>query len=239
MDLGADESVFPTRFARSRLCRAISCGRILSPGAVAGGVRPVTPPISRAVTGRAPDASSSLSQDTALDLLSCRRRRHVIHYLKGASGRVSLRELVRHVAAWENGVSVEATTRDQRVRVYTALRQSHLPKLDDGGVVRFDADRGTVELTEAASELDVYLHIVPHDDIAWSTYYVGLGSLGLAFVAGSWLGIVPFTLVPPDVGTLMVTLVFTASALVHVYHEHRNRLGVGDAPPETRGGGVR
>ncbi|SIS01773.1 hypothetical protein SAMN05421752_107181 [Natronorubrum thiooxidans] len=178
----------------------------------------------------------ALSQDVAFELLSCRRRRYVLHYLKQTDGVATLRELVSHVAAWENGISTAEVTYEQRTRVYTALRQSHLPKLDDGGVVSFDADRGIVALTDAASELEVYLDVVPHDDIPWSKYYVGLGVLCTGFIAGMWAGLLPFSLIPPLIGTSLVTALFTLSAVAHVYHDNRMRLGMSGEPPNGTGG---
>ena len=175
----------------------------------------------------------AISQDTAFELLSCRRRRYVIHALKQHSGTVALRDLVAQVAAWENGCRLVEVTYDERMRVYTALRQSHLPKLDDGGIVEFDADRGTVVLTDAASELEVYLDVVPHDDIPWSKYYAGLGVLSAGFVACLWVGIEPFSFIPPLVGAAVVTALFTISALSHVRHDRRMRLGSDGTPPDS------
>ena len=182
--------------------------------------------------------TSELSQDVAFELLSCPRRRYVMHYLKQRPSQpVAVRDLVRQVAAWENGVAVTAVTRDQRMRVYTALRQSHLPKLDDGGVIRFDSDRGVVELTDTASELEVYLDVVPHDDIPWSKYYVGLGALCTGFLLGMWANIVPFGIIHPLAGAGLVTALFTVSATVHARYDDRMRLGADGPPPRQRGDG--
>ncbi|MFA9427748.1 hypothetical protein [Natronorubrum sp. A-ect3] len=184
------------------------------------------------------DRRPQLSQDVAFEMLSCRRRRYVLHYLKQADGVADLRELVVQIAAWENDVSTTEVTYEQRTRVYTALRQSHLPKLDDSGIITFDADRGTVVLTDAASELEVYLDVVPHNDIPWSKYYFGLGVLCTGFVAGTWMGLLPFSLLSPLVGMALVTALFTVSAAVHVRHDTRMRLGTDGMPPnKNRGGG--
>lgn len=182
------------------------------------------------------DHSSELTQDVAFEMLSCPRRRYVIHYLKQQpTESVDLRDLVRQVAAWENDVSVDDVTRDQRMRVYTALRQSHLPKLDEGEIVSFDSDRGTVELTDEASKLEVYLDVVPHSDIPWSKYYVGLGVLCTGFLVGMWAEIVPFGAIDPLLGAGIVTALFTVSAVVHVRYDNRMRLGTDGVPPNQRG----
>ncbi|MDZ7730506.1 MAG: hypothetical protein U5K37_05745 [Natrialbaceae archaeon] len=126
-------------------------------------------------------------------MLSCRRRRYVLHYLLQREGVTTLRTLVEQIAAWENGVEVEGISYEQRMRVYTALRQSHLPKLDDGGIVSFDRDRGTVELTDEAADLEVYLDLVPGNTIPWSQYYAGLGALSCGLLVGMWVGLVPLS----------------------------------------------
>lgn len=194
-----------------------------------------TTTFQRLVT-RSSDHSSELSQDIAFELLSCPRRRYVMHYLKQRPTEpVAIRDLVRQVAAWENDVTAATVTRDQRMRVYTALRQSHLPKLADGGVIRFDRNRGVVELTDAASELEVYLDVVPHDDISWSKYYAGLGVLCTGFLLGMWANIVPFGAIDPLAGAGIITALFTVSATVHARYDARMRLGTDGPPPRQRG----
>lgn len=178
---------------------------------------------------------SALSQDVAFEMLSSRRRRYVIHALKQHDGAVAFRPLVEQVAAWENGLQPSAVSYEQRMRVYTALRQSHLPKLDANGIVSYDADRGTVALTDAASELEVYLEVVPHQEISWSKFYAGLGVLSLGLVWGTWLELVPFSFVPPLAGAFGIALSVTVSAIFHIRYDRRMRLGSEGAPPEMEG----
>nr|WP_231727760.1 hypothetical protein [Haloferax profundi] len=169
--------------------------------------------------------STEVTQDLAFEVLSCRRRRDALHYLLQQERTVELRELATNLAAWENDVPVEAVTYKQRMRVYTALRQSHLPKMDDNGIVEFDVDRGTATLTDDASELQVYLDIVPHNEIRWSKYYVGLGVLCAAFIVGAVVGVPPFAQIPGMGWASLVTTLFLVSAVAHSYHDMNNRLG--------------
>lgn len=175
-----------------------------------------------------------VSQEVAFELLSNRRRRHVLHVLKQRRERISLRSLSTQIAAWENGVSPARVSYDQRMRVYTTLRQVHLPKLHDGGIVRWDDDRGTVELTSAATQLEIYLDVVPHDDVPWSVYYVGLGVLSLGLVSSTWLELQPFADLSHIVVALLVALALTASAVLHWRHDRRTRVGADGQPPDTR-----
>ena len=166
-----------------------------------------------------------LSRDTIFEVLSNERRRLVLHYLKHRDGRVDLRELVDHVAAWEYDTEVGKLDSSRRKRVYTALRQSHLPKLDDAGVVSYDNRRGAVELTEDAREVQVYLEYVPEDDIPWSTYYLGLSAIMGIVVMATWIGIFPFA-EATGIGLAAFTVAaFAASAAVHTRYTQQNELG--------------
>ena len=111
-------------------------------------------------------SDASLSREEAFDVLSSERRRRVLGYLLDVDDRTTLRDLSQMLAAWGNDVGVEEITSQQRKRVYTALKQFHLPKMDRTGVIDYDDDdRGTVTLADAARNLRVYLEIVPDREI--------------------------------------------------------------------------
>lgn len=57
---------------------------------------------------------------------------------------VSVRQLAREIVSIEGDVSVEHASGEQYHNVYTALIQTHLPKLDDVGAVEYDSDRKLV-----------------------------------------------------------------------------------------------
>ena len=180
------------------------------------------------------DDSTELSRDAIFSMLSNQRRRYVIHYLKQHPERVTIRDLSQQIAAWENGVSVEALTYKQRKRVYTSLHQTHLPKLDDSGVVDYDRDRGIVSLNDRSRELEMYLEVVRSDDVPWSTYYFGLSVIAGAVVLLAWVGLPPFAAVPGLAYATLFAVVLSLSALVHVHYTRRMRLGDGDTPAEAQ-----
>ncbi|SEP90069.1 DUF7344 domain-containing protein [Natrinema salaciae] len=103
------------------------------------------------------DTPPDLSLDDIYHLLQTKRRRDVLRYLRDAEGPVRLRELAEQIAAWEQGTTVEHLRSSDRQRVYISLYQSHLPKLDNHGIVDYDKDRGRVEPTPLTSQLDSYL----------------------------------------------------------------------------------
>lgn len=165
------------------------------------------------------------------EVLSNPRRRQIVHYLlQRPEETVTLRELSRQIAAWENDVDPAAVNTDQRKRVYTALRQSHLPVLAERDFIRYDDDRSIVRATDRVSELRVYLEIVPGNEIPWSVYYVGLGVLGVSLVLAKVVGVFPIDAVPSLGWAAVIALLVTVSGLVHVYQHQQLRIG-GAGPP--------
>jgi len=57
---------------------------------------------------------------------------------------VSVRRLAKEIVAVEEGVPTKHATGDEYHNVYTALIQTHLPKLDRAGAIEYDEDRKIV-----------------------------------------------------------------------------------------------
>ena len=138
-----------------------------------------------------------LSKDKIFHLLQTPRRRHVLRYLKDHEGTIEMRDIAEQVAAWENDITVQELTSDQRQRVYIPLYQSHLPKLDEEGIIEYNQSRGTVTRTEIANQLDRYLSTDDEsdnvdddtdDEIQWEAYYLGVSVFSTILLAGSVLG---------------------------------------------------
>ena len=180
-------------------------------------------------------APSTLSSDEVFDILSNQRRRHALHFLKQRNGDATeLRELSAQVAAWENGKPIEQITSNERRRVYTSLQQFHLPKLHQSGIVEYDSQRGVADLTNEATDLDVYFDVVQESDMPWSLYYLGLSGLSFALLGVVWVGIYPLTLLSGLAWGVFVAAMFAVSALAHAYQDRRMHLGAEGLPPDLR-----
>jgi len=173
------------------------------------------------------------STDAIYESLGNRRRRYAIHYLKQRDAVVTVRELTEQVAAWENGKSVEALTSQERKRVYIAFYQSHLSTMHDEGLVEYDADRGRVRLSESLANADVYLEVVPDEDIPWNYFYVGLAAANALLLALVWLDVAPFGALPDIAGGAIVLVSYAVSAFVQTYHGRRMRFGDAGPPPRA------
>lgn len=104
-----------------------------------------------------------LDRDDIFHILQCRRRRLVLKYLQeyDGDGPASMSEIAEHIAARENNTTVTALRSQERQRVYIALYQSHLPKMDKVGVINYEQYRGHVKPTERTAEFERYLFDEP------------------------------------------------------------------------------
>lgn len=172
--------------------------------------------------------SGTIARDQIFEVLSNERRQHILEYLKrNGEDAASLRELVDYVAAAENDTTVEDLDSAERKCVYTALRQSHLPKLDECNVVRYDQRRGEVELTDDAREVQMYLEYVPEHDIPWCYYYLGLTAILGSITGLVLLDVYPFAGLSNSVLVAMIIGAFGLSAVIHTIQTRRNELGRG------------
>jgi hypothetical protein len=186
------------------------------------------------IDGGGTEPAAEISEDDLFDVLANQRRRFAVHLLKHEPDEtIEIGEMAEQIAAWENGIDAAEISSSERKRVYTALQQSHLPKMDDAGVVEFNKDRGVVEPTPALTDVDVYLDVVEGREIPWSEYYLGLSGVAAALVGAVWLGVWPFTLLPPLAWTLAIVVAFAFSALAHKYYTAEMEVGRGEEPPEV------
>lgn len=185
-------------------------------------------------TGENTDSSddSELSSETVFKTLGSRRRRYVLHYLMQVDGPVTVRDLCEQIAAWEHHIERRVVTPKQRKRVYTALHQTHLPTMDRLGVIEYDKDRGTVAVTDHVQTFEVYLDVVPQDDIPWSQFYLILGSVLSVLVVVAALGFPPFSYVGGFGYAVFVAVSFTAAGVIHTIRDRRTLIGSTAVPPE-------
>ncbi|ELZ01495.1 hypothetical protein C482_06964 [Natrialba chahannaoensis JCM 10990] len=176
-------------------------------------------------------SQDGLTEDELFELLSNRRRRHILHTLITETEQVDIGTLSQEIAAEEDELAFDEVSSSDRKRVYTALQQSHLPKMDNAGVLEFNRDRGTVEATPALEDIEIYIDVVRGREIPWSDYYLGLTGIIAVVLGGATLGIGPFTFLPMSAWVAFVIVALGVSALSHRYYARQNRLGIGSSPP--------
>lgn len=141
-----------------------------------------------------------------------------MHYLSERQSPVELRELADAVARWETGE--ESLSRKQRKRVYVSLYQTHIPRLEDAGVITYDAETGMVELVDRARDIDRYVSSGSVDR-SWPLYYLLVAFAGLVIYAATVLDVPPFDAISDVTGGLVVLLLLVAVAVVHLLESRR------------------
>ncbi|MDQ2052049.1 ArsR family transcriptional regulator [Natronolimnohabitans sp. A-GB9] len=169
------------------------------------------------------DEEQRLSKDVIFELLKNRRRREVLAYLLEADDTVTLGELAEQIAAWENDTDVSALSSDQRKRVYVALYQTHLPKMDDAGIVEYDQDRGLISLADNADLLMMYLDTDSEQQDRWDRWYAAVSVVGAALVAGAFLGVPLLSAAPLGLAGLVVGAFFVLSIAHFVTNRQREQ----------------
>lgn len=171
------------------------------------------------------------------DVLRNDRRRLVLERLRKTDTSESVSDLSEYVASVETGES--PAPRNARQSAYVALHQTHLPKLDELGIVVYDSDAKEVSLARNAAEVAVYMEVVPRYAISWAELYFGLGLLGLLTLVGVASGVPLLADVPPAaLGGVSLALV-TAVAAYQLVTQRRSllhRLSRGVEPNSTTEG---
>lgn len=187
------------------------------------------------VTPEVEGEGKHLPREDIFDVLSNRRRRYVLHYLKQRNDheKATLPELANHVAAWEQGIDVSQVGYDDRKSVQTSLYQLHLPKLSDSNLIEYDKRAGEVRGTEFIEDVDFYLETVPNREVSWPLVFVGVSTVGVALSIAVAVDALGTDTVPDAAWFVMASTVFLLISLWYTYH-HRNtmRLGADGPPPE-------
>ncbi|MFB6192491.1 MAG: hypothetical protein ABEI11_04125 [Haloarculaceae archaeon] len=171
-----------------------------------------------AAAGPDPESETDLDEGEIHDILRNDRRRLAIKCLQETDdGTLPVRELSERVAAIET--DEDPPPRNKRQSVYVSLHQTHLPRLDDNGIVRYDEENKEVSLGDRVSEVAVYMEVVPRYGLSWGEYYFGLGLLATLTTVAVSIGV-------PAISQLTITLVAAGfyavlmlSAAYHVYSQ--------------------
>jgi hypothetical protein len=160
-------------------------------------------------------SDSSLDPEDVHEVLRNDRRRRTLKYLKQRIEPVPLRDLSERVAELEADAS--PAPRNLRQSVYNSLHQTHLPKLDDYGIVDYERDRKVVSLEARAKDIDVYMGISTPVGVTWATYYRSVGVAGLLAVVLSEVGAPLVSALEPLVFATVFLFLLAASAAFQLW----------------------
>ena len=156
--------------------------------------------------------SEPLTKDEVFEILSNSRRRQILHHLHQHDDQASLQALARSTASGET----EGELTDDKVkRFYISLYQTHIPKLEESGLVQYDRDSQEVVLTARVEELGRVLGEQPNPPRPWPAYYALLAIIGL--LAGVGILLTPH-LLPPGVEEYVPVLLSGLLLLIALLH---------------------
>lgn len=174
-----------------------------------------------------------LNEEVVFSVLSNRRRRFALHALCQRDDEADLGWLAKRVAAWESGVSIAEVDANTRKSCYVSLQQTHLPQMDEAGIVTFDKREGVVHPTPTALDLDIYFEVVTEPEIPWHGYYLGLAAVSVSLLVALWTDAVVFSLLPDLAWMAFIVTALLFSALAHSYFARSRKLGSDGPPPEV------
>jgi hypothetical protein len=149
------------------------------------------------------------------DVLRNDRRRMVIELLGDADGPVTARDLSETIAARE--ADEDPPPRNVRQSVYISLQQTHIPKLEELGIVDYDENSKELRPAEHASDVGIYMEVVPKYGLSYSEFCGGLGVLGVLLVVGAETGVPVLSDVGAAVWAVLVFAVLVSSAAYQTY----------------------
>lgn len=130
------------------------------------------------------NSTEELTKDEVFEVLSSSRRRQILYHLHRRDGRADLRTLARDTAAEEVGDPVDD---DVVKRFYISLYQTHVPKLEQTGLVEYDSDEKSVVLTDRVSDIARVLNEDLGSNRQWATYYAVAALVGVLIGVGQLL----------------------------------------------------
>ncbi|MFU1783406.1 hypothetical protein ACM16X_18750 [Haloarcula japonica] len=163
-----------------------------------------------------------LSRDQMFDILSSSRRRYTLYYLRQQKEPVQLTDLAEELAAWENDTTVEELSSQARKRVYVSLYQTHAPKLQEAGLITYDADTGEIALREDAPEVEPFISNGDGDS-KWYQYYGAVALLNAILLLAAIVGVPPLSAISPLVIGLIVISSFLVLSIAHAVSRRRGK----------------
>lgn len=154
-------------------------------------------------------------KDLIFEILSSPRRRYLLRALHETEGPVAtVTGIADAVAALEYGVAVDDVSQVERKRVYVSLYQTHLPKLEESGIVTFDRQNGTIRLTNGAEKVGSYLD-VPIRVFPAHYVYLLFGILSTVFLMAVFVDLPVLGSIPDAVAAFLVvaSLILLAAAV--------------------------
>ena len=120
------------------------------------------------------------------DVVGNARRRASVEYLLGEGEQTSISELVSYVVDREDAPGDDS----HRKSVYSSLRQTHLPKLEEYGIVEYNAESNTVSPARNLDAFEKAERSTPSIPRTLPWVFVALGLLAIGWFALGIFGVI-------------------------------------------------
>ncbi|WP_255167526.1 DUF7344 domain-containing protein [Natrononativus amylolyticus] len=90
------------------------------------------------------------------EMIGSKRRRYVLYALQNQKN-ATFEEVTERVAIWETETPPEELDERTRQNIRVNLHHSHLPKLEDAGIIRYDRQSGAVSLRDLPDATETFL----------------------------------------------------------------------------------
>ena len=155
--------------------------------------------------------SGSLAESEVFHILGNDRRRAIVQLLARESGQVDVSDVATEIAETESDST--PVPNNLYKSVYVSLQQTHLPQLEEDGVIEYDSEAKTIQ--PGSHFDDVLAYIDGHDDDPSTVLQFHLAAcvLGLAVIALVGLNLPLLSSIDPVLWSVLVLLAVAASSL--------------------------
>lgn len=153
----------------------------------------------------------SLAESEVFHILGNDRRRAIIQSLADRNGRVDVSDIATQIAETESDAN--SVPNNLYKSVYVSLQQTHLPRLEEDGVITYDSDKRTIAPGENFTDVITYVDGFgsDHSNVLIGHLLVGIG--GLLAIALNGLGVPGFTSIDSVLLSVVVLVLISASSL--------------------------
>ena len=155
--------------------------------------------------------SGSLAESEVFHILGNDRRRAIVQLLAHESGQVDVSDVATEIAETESDST--PVPNNLYKSVYVSLQQTHLPQLEEDGVIEYDSEAKTIQPGPHFD--DVLAYIDGHDDNPSGVLQFHLAAcvLGLAVIALVGMDLPLLSSIDPVLWSVLVLLAVAASSL--------------------------
>ncbi|MEF8787208.1 MAG: hypothetical protein V5A45_14860 [Haloarculaceae archaeon] len=191
--------------------------------------------VTEATTSNDKSDSLPYTEKQLYDALWNIRRRYILYYTKHVGRPVPFEELVEQITIWESFGATDVVDRNKRKSVHNSLNQTHLPKLEQIGLINNDKESNKISATDRAEQIELYPASERH---SWVFGY-NILSISFIFLFGlDFLGVTSLT-APTSItlleGLVLFLIILTVGQTYdRMQYQHRLRTKGPDIVVKTK-----